>query len=171
MKIQTLLRNDFSKCIKPYVKEECCGECGCKDDLSVHHSIKFDTLLKETLDELGLPLLKEGNDYTQKELSLIRNKMKGKQMQIKYHTLCKSCHDKIHDREKLNQTLDTFIQYAKDKQFKGVQGLNEIAKELGVQKNTISVMNKELEEKGIQCYITSRKEPNKPKYYQVNKKR
>lgn len=164
MKIQTLLRNDFSRCIKPFVREEQCEKCGCKDDLSVHHSIKFDTLLKETLDELGLPLLKEGNDYTQEELSLIRKKMKGKQMQIKYHTLCKSCHEKLH-------LLEKFTQYALDRQFEGVQGLNKIAEGLGVRKNTISVMNRELEEKGVDYYITSRKEPNKPKYYQINKKR
>lgn len=97
MNISTFNRGVFQSKIRPYFVKEYCEECGTKENLHLHHSDKyFATLLEETLIMLGLDHKSDTEFYNKKDLEMIKLIMLGKQVDVKYKTLCETCHIKEH---------------------------------------------------------------------------
>lgn len=99
MNLRELLRNDFSDYIRRNFVKDACEFCGSTNEIHLHHIDKFHNLLMETLGELKLQEL-DSEDYDEMELKSIRNFMLAKQIRCEYKTLCKSCHMKLHGKEK-----------------------------------------------------------------------
>ena len=93
--LKTILRNDFMYYIREsHLKSECeC--CGDITDLEVHHITLFSDMLAQTLDDLKLS---RDDEFTEKQIDIIKDIMLGKQVKCKYLTLCKKCHYKYHDK-------------------------------------------------------------------------
>lgn len=102
MSIKQYLRSHFNNIIRKLFLEDKCSVCGSSEDLELHHETQFIILLYETLEDLGLDYRENTEDYTEEQLKLISELMIGKQMKIKYSTLCKMCHSKV---EKGNQKI------------------------------------------------------------------
>lgn len=109
MTIEQYLRNDFSNIIRKLFLKDRCETCGTSNNLELHHETQFIVLLYETLDDLNLDYKDDISEYTEEQLKLISNLMIGKQMKIKYTTLCKQCHSKI-DKVRIKQ-YDSFKEY------------------------------------------------------------
>ena len=104
MKLEQYQRVKFLTHIRPLFIKNRCEICGETNDLELHHEEQFIILLKNTLDELSLEYLEDTSMYTEKQLKTITDLILGKQLQIKYATLCKRCHIDIHNiqgKEKL----------------------------------------------------------------------
>lgn len=100
MNISTFNRGVFQSKIRPYFVKEYCEECGTKESLHLHHSDKyFATLLEETLIMLGLDHKSDTEFYNEKDLEMIKLIMLGKQVDVKYKTLCETCHIKEHKKK------------------------------------------------------------------------
>jgi len=80
---------------------------------AIHHLYSFNKILKETLEELVLPIHKEINDYTSKEMNLIKDII------IKKHNeyplgvcLCKEIHNLYHKiYGKVDNTPEQFEEF------------------------------------------------------------
>ena len=127
MKLEQYQRVKFLTYIRPLFIKNKCEVCGKTNDLELHHEEQFIILLKNTLDELSLEYLEDTSMYTEKQLKTITDLILGKQLQIKYATLCKRCHIDIHNiqgKEKLffkakkvidiNRLQDEFINKYQD---------------------------------------------------------
>lgn len=113
MKLEEYLRGNFSRYIRPlFIKNEC-EVCKTTDNLELHHEIQFSELLNETLKELKLKY-NDTEYYINQELKLINNIMLGKQVKLKYKTLCTRCHDKIIPNKYKPSIIKTILQNDKD---------------------------------------------------------
>lgn len=99
MNLREYLRNEWSEYIRPLMVKDKCEFCGCDKNLHLHHIDRFHNLLVETLEELQLQEL-DIEFYDEMELKQISNFMLAKQIKSKYKTLCKTCHLKLHNKEK-----------------------------------------------------------------------
>lgn len=88
----------FNKIIN-FVKKDKCEECGNTENLEVHHDKQFVFILHEALEMLGLEYKEDTENYTEKELQLIKFVIQGMHIDEKMTTLCQSCHDKLHEQE------------------------------------------------------------------------
>ena len=95
--LKNILRADFTYYIVPIVKKDKCEICESSNDLEVHHLYKFEYMLNDTLKTLNLT---NKNQFIELEVNLIKNIMIGLQIRSKYMTLCESCHDNIHMKNK-----------------------------------------------------------------------
>ena len=92
MKLETYLRTEFSKYIRPIFIKEYCEVCDNTKNLELHHIKQFSQSLNETLEQLEYEYLNDITKYTEKELKLISSIMLSKQLKEKYKTLCSKCH-------------------------------------------------------------------------------
>lgn len=99
MNLREYLRKEWSQYIRPLMVKNKCGFCGCEEELHLHHIDRFHNLLVETLEELQLQEL-DTEFYGEFELKQISNFMLAKQLKSEYKTLCKTCHIKLHNKEK-----------------------------------------------------------------------
>lgn len=156
MNMKQILREDFTKYIRPHFIEAKCEKCGKEiNSLHLHHNIEFSQLLDETLQQLKLLYYDDINNYTEDELQLIRDIMLAKQARIKYTTCCDSCHKNLHggnyfkshsprkhnsglsemtreELEALNNNLEVMYTKCKDNKYTFIKkdGLREIANTL-----------------------------------------
>lgn len=98
MRLKKLLRSDFENNIRSKLIKDRCEYCGDINNLHLHHVDMFKDLMKETLSELNLKEL-DTKEYNDSELTIIRDVMLGKQIKIKYITLCDKCHKKLHSND------------------------------------------------------------------------
>ena len=90
-------RMKYLKFIRPlFIKSEC-EICGETKELELHHKEQFSSLLQETLSELNLEYNEDITIYTKEQRKIITDLMLGKQVRIKYTTVCKRCHVTIHN--------------------------------------------------------------------------
>lgn len=99
MKFTTYLRLQLTNSFIPLVKKDKCEICQTNKDLCVHHVKPFIDMLKETLQELNLPRLKNDTDYNVTDLNLITNTLLGKHLKYQYMTVCQNCHRRIIHKE------------------------------------------------------------------------
>lgn len=94
------LRNYLTFKWIPLVKKDKCEKCGSTEKLEVHHNDKyFIEILDETLDLTGLDY-KDTDEYTKKELELIKLVFFAKHFDMRTQTLCEKCHEKMHTKRK-----------------------------------------------------------------------
>ena len=90
-------RMKYLKFIRPlFIKSEC-EICGDMNRLELHHKEQFSNLLQETLTELNLEYNEDISMYTKEQRNVITDLMLGKQVRIKYTTVCSKCHITIHN--------------------------------------------------------------------------
>ena len=99
MNLREYLRNEWSQYIRPIMVKDECEFCGSKEELHLHHIDRFHNMLVETLEELQLQEL-DTEHYDEMELKMISNFMLATQIKSEYKTLCKTCHMKLHAKEK-----------------------------------------------------------------------
>lgn len=99
MNLREYLRNEWSQYIRPIMVKDECEFCGSKEELHLHHIDRFHNMLVETLEELQLQEL-DTEYYGEMELKMISNFMLAKQIKSEYKTLCRSCHMRLHAKEK-----------------------------------------------------------------------
>lgn len=104
MDIQTYLRPYFTGNIRPIFIKEKCEKCGSTENLELHHVTQHSLLVMETLKDLNLDY-KDSTEYTELELKNIINIMLGKQIRIRYKTLCLTCHDEEHKSYKQSNKI------------------------------------------------------------------
>lgn len=81
-KLETYLRTEFSKYIRPIFIKQYCERCNNTENLELHHIKQFSQSLNETLKQLEFEYLNDITKYTEKELMSISDTMIGKQLKI-----------------------------------------------------------------------------------------
>lgn len=125
MRLEEYQRLKYYNYIRPLFIKDKCEACGINEKLELHHATSFVSLLSETLDFLKLEYKEDIKMYTEEEIELISFIMLGKQVKIKYITLCKECHDNIHKTE----GIDRLLKKRKEKNIKK-EDIKEIEKYL-----------------------------------------
>lgn len=90
-----------------------CDITGSTKNLIIHHFHNFSDILRETMENLGLPIYEQINKYTDKELELIENKCL--ELHYKYGLgvcLCKEIHDEFHKiYGKYNNSIEQYKEF------------------------------------------------------------
>ena len=98
MLLKSYERIKFNEYVKPLFIKDKCDECEEVHGLELHHLKPFSELLNECLISLGYEYHKNKKYYTEVQLQNITNWMIGVQMKIGYRTLCKNCHEILHNK-------------------------------------------------------------------------
>lgn len=142
MNIETLkhrLRSEYTKYIIPMVKKCECEICKSKENLIVHHEYAFAKQLEDILDELDL----KKDEFSEKEVEIIKMMMLGSQIKYRNVTLCKDCHTKIHSENGgFACVTDNYKNYYKNKE--EMKKVEEKLKSINLKPYLLKLLNKRL---------------------------
>jgi len=91
--------------ITKFIKKLKCEDCGSKENLEMHHAVKytFTDILCDALDTLKLPYKKYWKEYSKDEIKSIEIMVVGLHFYTRFIVLCDSCHNKEHQRSGKNK--------------------------------------------------------------------
>jgi hypothetical protein len=96
--LKRIIRNDFNLYIRNLVIKDTCEKCNTKNNLEVHHTYPLSLMMQETLEVMNID---DVESLSEDEIKTFREIMLGKQIKIKYKTLCVDCHKLIDDHDLL----------------------------------------------------------------------
>lgn len=97
-RLKRILRNDFNSYIRNLVIKDTCEKCNSKNNLEVHHTYPLSLMIQETLQTMNID---DVESLSEDNIKTFREIMLGKQIKIKYKTLCEDCHKLIDDHDLL----------------------------------------------------------------------
>lgn len=106
-RLKRMLRNDFNSYIRNLVIKDTCEKCNAKKNLEAHHTYPLSLMIQETLEVMNIDKIE---NLSEEDIKTFREIMLGKQIKIKYKTLCKDCHKLIDDHDLLTSRKYTIKQ-------------------------------------------------------------
>lgn len=95
--LKQIIRNDFNLYIRNLVIKDACEKCNAKENLEAHHTYPLSLMMRETLEAMNVDV----ESLTKDDIKVFREIMLGKQIKIKYKTLCEHCHKLTDDHDLL----------------------------------------------------------------------
>lgn len=95
--LKRIIRNDFNLYIRNLVIKNTCEKCNTKENLEAHHTYPLSLMMRETLETMNVDV----ENLTKDDIKVFREIMLGKQIKIKYKTLCEHCHKLTDDHDLL----------------------------------------------------------------------
>lgn len=96
--LKRIIRNDFNSYIRNLVIKDTCEKCNAKKNLEAHHTYPLSLMMQETLKAMNID---DVESLSEDNIKTFREIMLGKQIKIKYKTLCIDCHKLIDDHDLL----------------------------------------------------------------------
>lgn len=97
-RLKRMLRNDFNSYIRNLVIKDTCEKCNAKKNLEAHHTYPLSLMIQETLQTMNID---DVESLSEDNIKIFREIMLGKQIKIKYKTLCEHCHKLTDDHDLL----------------------------------------------------------------------
>ena len=102
--LKRIIRNDFNLYIRDLVIKDTCEKCNVKDNLEVHHTYPLSLKIQETLKDMNIDHVE---NLSEEDIKTFREIMLGKQIKIKYKTLCEYCHKSTDEHDILTSRRHT----------------------------------------------------------------